>query len=54
MAISASSTTNVTVQATGDFVTWTNVGSVILNGGKGSVTNTPAAGATQQFYRAWR
>lgn len=48
------STTNVTVQATTNFNAWTNVGSVILTNGLGSVSDLQTTNFPRRFYRAVR
>ncbi|MEK7780458.1 MAG: hypothetical protein AAB370_03020, partial [Verrucomicrobiota bacterium] len=48
------STTNITVQATTNFNSWTNVGSVILTNGLGSVSDLQTTNFPQRFYRAVR
>ncbi len=48
------STTNVTVQATTNFGTWTNLGSVILTNGIGTFTLPPLPNFNSRFYRAVR
>lgn len=48
------STTNVTVQATTNFNAWTNIGSVILTNGIGSVNDMQATNFHRRFYRAVR
>jgi hypothetical protein len=48
------STTNVTVQATTNFAVWTNIGSVILTNGTGSVNDMQSPNFDRRFYRAVR
>lgn len=47
------STTNVTVQASTNFLTWTNLGSVVLTNGVGTIT-VPRTNFPQWYFRAWR
>ena len=48
------STTNVTVQATTNFNSWTNVGSVILTNGFGGMSDYQTTNFPHRFYRAVR
>jgi len=48
------STTNATIQATTNFTTWTNLGSVILTNGSGTFLAPQSAESDQYFYRAVR
>lgn len=54
MRLCGPSTTNVFVQATTDFATWTNLGAVVLTNGTGSVIDPQTADFSQRFYRAVR
>lgn len=54
MTLCGPSTTNVTVQASPNFVTWTNLGSVVLTNGVGTFLAPRAAEDIQYFYRATR
>lgn len=47
-------TTNITLQATTHFNSWTNVGSVILTNGLGNVSDHQTTNFPQRFYRAVR
>jgi hypothetical protein len=48
------STTNVTVQASTNFVTWTNVGSVTLTNGTGTFSVPQLSDFEQRYFRAVR
>jgi hypothetical protein len=48
------STTNVTVQASTNFVTWTNLGSVIFTNGIGTFSAPQLTNFSRRFYRALR
>lgn len=48
------SATNVTVQATTNFATWTTVGSVILTNGLGTGSDSYPPNSSQRFYRLVR
>ncbi len=54
LAICGPSTTNVTVQATTNFAAWTNIGSVILTNGRGTLSDVQATNFDRRFYRAVR
>ena len=48
------STTNIIVQATTDFVTWTNLGNVVLTNGVGALSASQFTNIHHRFYRAVR
>jgi hypothetical protein len=54
MTLCGPSTTNVTVQASTNFVAWTNVGSVTLTNGTGTFSVPLSPNADQRFFRAVR
>lgn len=54
LALCGPSTTNVTVQATTNFTTWTNLGSVILTNGIGTFAAPQFTNSNYHFYRAVR
>ena len=54
MTLCGPSTTNVTVQASTNFTTWTNLGSVLITNGKATFTTLQPADLNHRFFRAVR
>jgi hypothetical protein len=54
LALCGPSTTNVTVQASTNLTTWSELGSVILTNGSGTFTPPPSPGFNYRFFRARR
>lgn len=54
MTLCGPSTTNVTVQASTNFTTWTNLGSVVLTNGVGTFAAPQLTNFSERFFRAVR
>jgi hypothetical protein len=52
--IAGSSNSPTTIQATTDFLSWTNLGSLLLTNGSGAFSDSAATNFNSRFYRAYR